>query len=267
MTSPTRRSERKTQNRVVSLFTDSERADNLGYRYLGNLSKEPNNRCLRSADLELNLERRGYSGAHITRAVEELNKAIDSTDTTLYAANLRTYQLLRYGVRVKVSEARPHETVHLIDWEHPEANDFALAEEVTLKGGHERRPDLVLYINGIAIAVIELKRSSVEIADGVRQLITNQEEIFNKAFFSTVQFVLAGSDSKGLRYGTTGTPEQFFVEWKDDSPTSGSEPSEGALLDRPLAQLCDKARLLDLIRNFVIFDAGRKKVPRQIPQP
>ena len=69
----------------------------------------------------------------------------------------------------------------------------------------------MLYLNGIAIAVIELKRSSVEMADGVRQLITNQEEIFNKGFFSTVQLVLAGSDSQGLRYGTTGTPEQFFV--------------------------------------------------------
>jgi hypothetical protein len=52
---------------------------------------------------------------------------------------------------------------------------------VTLKGGYERRPDIVLYINGLAIAMIELKRSSVELADGVRQLITNQEEIFNKA--------------------------------------------------------------------------------------
>ena len=55
-------------------------------------------------------------------------------------------------------------------------------EEVTLKGGYERRPDLVLYLNGIAIGVIELKRSSVEVADGVRQLITNQEEISIKGF-------------------------------------------------------------------------------------
>ena len=133
---------------------------------------------------------------------------------------------------------------------------------MTLRGGYERRPDLALYINGLAIAVIELKRSSVELADGVRQLITNQEEIFNKGFFSTVQLVLAGSDSQGLRYGTTGTPEQFFVEWKDEARDTTSAPAAGALLDRPLAQLCTKARLLDLIRNFIIFDAGQKKVPR-----
>lgn len=83
----------------------------------------------------------------------------------------------------------------------------------------------MLYINGIAMVVIELKRSSVELADGVRQLITNQEEIFNKGFFSTVQLVLAGSDSQGLRYGTTGTPEQFFVAWKDEVPLGAGETS------------------------------------------
>jgi type I restriction enzyme, R subunit len=162
---------------------------------------------------------------------------------------------------VQIGAGRPHDKVHLIDWEHPENNDFALAEEVTLTGGYERRPDIVLYLNGLAIALVELKRSSVEIGDGVRQLITNQEEIFNKAFFSTVQLVFAGSDSQGLRYGTTGTPEQFFVQWKDES-TAGAAPTLGALLDRPLAQTCNKVRLLDLIRNFVIFDAGQKKVPR-----
>jgi type I restriction enzyme, R subunit len=75
-----------------------------------------------------------------------------------------------------------------------------------------------------------------------------------------MQLVLAGSDSQGLRYGTTGTAEQFFVEWKDE--TSGAASDAGGLLDRPLAQLCNKTRLLELIRNFIIFDAGHKKVPR-----
>src|SRR5207247_8335745 len=108
----------------------------------------------------------------------------------------------RYGAKVQIAAGQEHSTVHFIDWTQPDRNDFAVAEEVTLKGGYERRPDVVLYVNGIAIAVIELKRSSVEVADGVRQLITNQEEIFNKGFFSMVQLVLAGSDSQGLRYGT-----------------------------------------------------------------
>src|SRR5690606_30453705 len=130
---------------------------------------------------------RGCSPAQIGTTLHRLHTEADSPSRTLYENNRAVYQLLRYGIPVQTQVGHNHETVHLIDWAEPGANHFAIAEEVTLKGGFERRPDLVLYVNGIAVAVIELKSSRVSVGDGIRQLLSNQLPVFNAWFFSTVQ--------------------------------------------------------------------------------
>jgi type I restriction enzyme, R subunit len=84
------------------------------------------------------------------------------------------YKLLRYGVPVKIEAGKVTETVHLVNWNDASRNDFAIAEEVTLHGNFDRRPDLVLYVNGIAVGVLELKNSRISIGDGIRQNISNQ---------------------------------------------------------------------------------------------
>ena len=146
---------------------------------------------------------------------------------------------------------------HLIDWHNPLNNHFYLAEEVTVYGEKEKRPDIVLYVNGIAIAVLELKNSRVSIGDGIRQSLVNQKPEFIGRFFATVQFVFAGNDSEGLKYGTIGTEDKYFLSWKEDE----AEDS-GYKLDKYLAKLCEKTRLIELMHDFVLFDGGIKKLPR-----
>ncbi|MAT40098.1 MAG: restriction endonuclease subunit R, partial [Ectothiorhodospiraceae bacterium] len=244
-----------TQNRVIKLF------ESLGYHYLGDWHTRVSNSNIEEEILRENLTKRGYEEVLINAAIGKLHTTADTPSGELYTANKNVYRLLRYGAKVRIAVDATTETVELIDWDHPEQNDFAIAEEVTLKGNHTRRPDLVLYINGIAVGVIELKRSSHEIGDGVRQVISNQTPEFNEWFYSTVQLVFAGNDSQGLRYGTTLTPEQYFVEWKND-PGSTAHTADENSMDAALEYVCNKDRMLDIVRNCTIFDAGKKKIPR-----
>lgn len=244
--------ERVTQNRVVALFRNQ-----LKYAYLGNWEERSTNSNVEPEQVTAYLEKAGYSAAHIKRALEKLTTEADNPNRSLYDNNKAVYNLLRYGVSVQVAAGQNYETVNLINWKEPTQNDFAIAEEVTLYGNLERRPDIVLYVNGIAVGVLELKRSSVTIGDGIRQNLSNQRKEFNAQFFSTVQFVMAGNDSEGLRYGSIGTPEKYFLNWKEDEADNA-----GYKLDKYLLRMCRKERLIELMRDFVLFDAGMKKLPR-----
>lgn len=242
--------ERRTQNRVVALFRDG-----LGYEYGGN-REDFDNRNIDEALLIRNLAARGYDMAVIKRAVLQLLTAASLADgQKLYDSNRKFYELLRYGVKVKRDVGERTETVWPIDWSNPQANHFMVAEEVTIKGEHTKRPDIVLYINGIALGVIELKRSWVSVSEGIRQNIGNQKQHFVRPFFTTVQLLFAGNDVEGLRYGVIDTPEKYWLEWKE----SGNEPNP---LDRSLLQMCSKDRFLEIIHDFIVFDAGVKKTAR-----
>lgn len=243
--------ERATQQRVIALF-----CNDLGYRYLGDWSERSNSN-IEPELLSAHLTKSGYSAAQISRALDILQREAGNHGRSLYANNQAVYGLLRYGVPVKVEAGQVTETVHLINWHVPEQNDFAIAEEVTLSGPKERRPDIVLYVNGIAVAVLELKNSRVSIAEGIRQNLSNQLPEFNAWFFSTVQLVLAGNDSEGLQYGTIGTQDKYFLKWKEDEADNRE-----LKLDKYLKKLCSKVRLIELMHDFVLFDGGIKKLPR-----
>lgn len=246
-----RQHERATQNRIIALFRDE-----LHYRYLGDWRDRDNNTNIEEDLLSAYLTKNGYSSAQISKAIHMLRIEADN-HRGLYGNNQRVYQLLRYGVPVKIEAGKVTETVQLINWREPEKNDFVIAEEVTLRGNLERRPDLVLYVNGIAIGILELKNSRKSISDGIRQSLSNQQPLFNAWFFSTVQFIFAGNDSEGLQYGAIQTQENYFLKWKEDE-----EDNTRYKLDKYLLKICRKDRLIELMHDFVLFDGGQKKLPR-----
>jgi type I restriction enzyme R subunit len=246
--------EKKTQQRVVKLFREQ-----LGYDYLGDWIDRENNRNVEPELLRAFLKRQSHDESLISRTLHLLDKTAGDQSKKLYDRNRAVYELLRYGVKVKLEVGKNTATVWLIDWKNPHKNDFAIAEEVTVKGAdakaNTKRPDIVLYVNGIALGVLELKRSTVSVAEGIRQNLDNQKKVFIEHFFSTMQLVMAGNDTEGLRYGTIETPEKYYLAWKEESPLKN-------LLERGLLQLCSKERLLELIHDFVVFDAGTKKFCR-----
>ena len=258
-----------TQTRVLQFFQNK-----LRYNYLGNL-KDRENRNIDEAKLHAWLTDHGYSEAIATCAVEMLVKAANNLQEGLYSANREVYQLLKYGAKIKENADEKETTVFFINWDVPGENLFEIAEEVTVVFNNEKRPDLVIYINGIAVAVIELKKSTVSVSNGIRQNLTNQRTMFIESFFTTVQLCMAGNDSEGLRYGTINTPEKYYLEWKKDGFTE--YPDERSEMDIHIEEICDgisdkldsslfalfyKARLLNIIHNFLIFDKGQKKVCR-----
>ena len=248
--------ERPVQNRLLALFKEK-----LKYEYLGNYEYRTCNRNIeRKLLFDYLMSTKKWSGDEAKRAVAILEKEAYCTPQNMQEKNEKVYSLLRYGANVSPDVGTKKITVNLIDWEHPDKNQFYIAEEVTINSStpdsFTKRPDLVIYVNGIALAVIELKRSKVSVHDGIRQTIGNQQENFIRPFFSTVQLLFAGNDSQGLYYGVIDTPEKFWLRWKEPD---ASIPNE---LDRSVTQWFNKERLLEIIHDFLVFDAGVKKVCR-----
>jgi len=244
--------ERASQNRVIRLFQSE-----LGYTYLGDWEEEVRTQPIEEDILRNYLLEKGYSLIQAQKAIDKVVKAANNLSSGLYEANKEVYHLLRYGVTIREELGKPKETVWLIDWKDVESNQFAVAEEVTVQGKHTKRPDVVIYVNGIALGVIELKRSKVGVEQGIRQNLDNQKDAFIPKFFTTMQFVMAGNDSRGMRYGTIETPEKYFLSWKEESDKDFDH-----LLDKHIYLFCEKHKLLEIMHDFVVFDKGKKKLCR-----
>lgn len=251
--------ERITQNRIVKLFQSKE----LDYKYLGNWEERENNSNIEETLLRKYLQGRGYNETLIAKAIRELKNTALNLSKGLYSANKEVYSMLRYGIKVKEEIGKHAQTVELIDWKNIKNNDFYIAEEVTVKGENTKRPDIVIYVNGIALGIIELKRSTVSTSEGIRQSIGNQRKDFIEHFFPTIQFIMAGNDTEGIKYGTVKTPEKYYLNWKEDLKSENPLYIDVEnILDKHILQMCNKERFLEFIHDFIVFDAGIKKLCR-----
>ncbi|MBR4614397.1 MAG: HsdR family type I site-specific deoxyribonuclease [Kiritimatiellae bacterium] len=282
--------ERAVQDRIIELLRTK-----LGYEYLGNLSERENSCLDRQALKEFLVGRQKLEPAYADRAIAELAKRMACpSQADLYSVNKEVYLTLRYPMPVATEPGKPMKQVYFIDWQHPLENNFSIAEEVTVRrqiaaNGH-RRPDVVIWVNGIALCVIELKKANVSVAEGIRQNYRNQQAGEIPAFFAAAQLLMAGNESEGLKYATTLTPEKYWLKWKEpcgagnlDACTQAQKIAVGgfgsrgevhdraalfekwgvkAFLDKAMLQMLDKERLLAFIHDGVVFDGGVKKVMR-----
>ena len=245
--------ERAVQNRIIKLLPKYN-----GYEYIGNLKDTDNGNIREDILRTFLMERQELTSAQATEAIRKLKEAaVCANKDALYNSNKAVYNTLRYPVSVSQGAGLPNKQVWLINWNDPLNNFLHIAEEVTVRkqtlGEEHRRPDVVIYLNGIAVAIIELKKATVSVEDGINQNWRNQQEGQIPQFFSTAQLLIAGSESQGVYYGTTLTPPKFYLHWKepagdgypfdtDKLPVSASTYSQKEFpneLDRSLMQMLE----------------------------
>ncbi|GAA7149802.1 HsdR family type I site-specific deoxyribonuclease [Helicobacter pylori] len=239
------KTEKEVQKQVIETFKS------MGYAYLGDLTKSDNKNINKESLKAWLVKNQTINDERWQRIEHEINKALKND---LYEANQTFYELLIYGVKTKISQNENTQTTWLIDWKDVFKNEFSVAEEVSVKGPNTKRPDVVLYVNGIALGVLELKNSSVSVESAIRQNLDNQKKEFIRDFFKTIQLVMAGNESQGLRYGVIETEEKYYLSWKEEGVQKN--------LFETIECFLQKERFLEFIHDFLIFDKGQKKCAR-----
>lgn len=217
-------------------------------------------------------ERRFFSGGAIAKAMRSVDQ---NSAAGLYASNKEIYELICSGKSLE--EDLPDGTrqsfdINYIDFDTPENNIFQVTDEFEVErpNGKFARPDIVVLVNGFPLVVIECKKSSIDVMEGVKQNIRNWGEEYIPSLFRYAQLVMAVNPDKVL-YGTCGTSAKYFVSWHEDSSNriwlndwcrKCSPDGQIKEQDRTLVSLLHPQRLLDIIRNFIIYDNNVKKICR-----
>ena len=186
----------------------------------------------------------------IKKAVDEVTK--DRSQLSMVKANEDVYKLIKNGVKVRIKNNKGSydiKTVKIIDLEEPSKNEFFLASQFWITGEiYKRRPDLIVFINGIPLVLIELKAPGVKVKRAFDENITDYKEAIPQLFWYNAFIII--SNGKESKIGSITSGYEHFSEWKKIS----EEKEAGIVsLDTILTGICDKARCMDLIENFTFF--------------
>ncbi len=216
-------------------------------------------------------EKYKFSASTIGQAIKDLNEDLV---TGLISTNEKIYDLLTLGKSYQenmVDGTKKSFDIKYIDFEHPENNDFYVTEEFSvlrMNGKDYARPDIVLFVNGIPLAVIECKDASVPIIQAISQNIRNQKPDYIPQLFKFIQIVMAANKNE-TKYATCGTPDKFWSTWNEQYVEKQNELLDRTVIgrqvtkqDRDIISLFEKERFLELIKDFIIFEAGTKKICR-----
>ena len=290
-------SERFLQDKVIELFKK------LGYKYLTKeeaLKERDNN--LNNVLLKNILEERMtnfnyflFRDKKYAFSINNIKKAIEDLDFTLIkgssTANEKITSKLIEGESYveKIGDKQDSFSINYIDFKNIENNVFHITEEFEVNRNaidekiKTRRPDLVVFINGIPIAVIELKNAVVNVEEAITQMIRNQEQNEIPNLFKFTQLLICANDDK-VKYGTLGTTSKFYAVWKDKEQYDYNKSKDALIkneesriqkeikeiikdrvindIDITLYSFFQKERFLDILEYFIIFDNGIKKVAR-----
>lgn len=216
-------------------------------------------------------EKYKFSASTIGQAIKDLNEDLI---TGLISTNEKIYDLLTLGKSYQenmVDGTKRSFDIKYIDFEHPENNDFYVTEEFSvlrMNGKDYARPDIVLFVNGIPLAVIECKDASVPIIQAISQNIRNQKPEYIPQLFKFIQIVMAANKNE-TKYATCGTPDKFWSTWNEQYVEKQNELINKTIIgrqvtkqDRDIISLFEKERFLELIKDFIIFETGKKKICR-----
>ena len=271
------------QDRLIKVLV------NLGYKYVSRAEAEEKRKTLRNVIFEdeltrfLNTQKYKYKGLERKFSGESIVNAIRTIDASLLQglamATKEIYNLLTLGISVEETIVIDKDVpikqsfdLHFIDFEHPENNIWQVTEEFSVErnNGQYARPDIVIMLNGIPVVIIECKKSSVDVKEGINQNVRNMLPEYIPNLFKFAQLVFAVNPNK-VKYGTCGTGTDYFIEWREDKSCLSwqKEICERVVPDKQILEqdkiavsMLSQNRLLDIIANYILFDSNIKKVAR-----